>query len=239
MKLQKNTMPAKKMGFVHSFGPEGFEGIQARFNYRLYLNKRSEEEIFMALSQACRRKVRIAMKNNVEIKVCTKEMLPEFHKIMEVTGKRDNFNIRPLSYFEDFLDALGEHARLYIGFYNKIPYCGAISTNFAGKVCYVYGASDNNHRDVMPNYLMQWEMIRWAVETNCDVYDFQGVSGNLNPEGNPMFGLYQFKNGFNGQLDELCGEFDFIYKPFAQKFTDFAIDANDKLRNFKRHLRGK
>lgn len=35
---------ARDMGFVQSYGPDGFEGIQARFNYRLYLNGRTEDE---------------------------------------------------------------------------------------------------------------------------------------------------------------------------------------------------
>lgn len=111
--------------------------------------------------------------------------------------------MRPKAYFERMLEALGEHVRLYMGFYENAPVCGAITTNYAGKCCYVYGASDNVHRDVMPNYLMQWEMIKWAVETGCEVYDFQGVSGNLE-EGSHMYGLYQFKRGFNGRLDELA-----------------------------------
>ena len=28
------------------------------------------------------------------------------------------------------------------------------------------------------NYLLQWEMIKWAVESGCDIYDFRGVSGS-------------------------------------------------------------
>ncbi len=229
---------AKKMGFSHNYGPGGFEGVQARFNYRLYLNGRTEDELFMNLSQPCRRKIRIAMKNGVEIRVCSKNMLPDFYKLMEVTGKRDDFNIRPISYFERFLDSLNEHARLYMGFYNGQPVCGAISVNFAGKVCYVYGASDNNHRDVMPNYLMQWEMIKWAVETKCSIYDFQGVSGNLSPDNNPVFGLYQFKKSFNGQLDELAGEFNFVYSKRDKWLLETGIELNRILRKFKRRLKG-
>lgn len=227
---------AKRLGFTQSYGPDGFEGIQARFNYRLYLEGRSEEQLFMSISQSARRKVRIAQKNNVEVQACDASHLPEFHRIMQVTGERDGFNIRPIAYFERFLEALGEHARLYMGFYEGQAVCGAITTNFARKCCYVYGASDNVHRNVMPNYLMQWEMIRWAIETNCEVYDFQGVSGNLSPEDNPMYGLYQFKSGFNGTLDELAGEFDFVYRPLAQKMTDVAIAANDRLSQVKRKL---
>ena len=55
-------------------------------------------------------------------------------------------------------------------------------------------------------------MIQWAVECGCDIYDFRGVSGDLSPE-NPLYGLYLFKKGFSGQLTEFCGEFEKIYKP--------------------------
>ena len=227
---------AKSMGFTQSYGPDGFEGIQARFNYRLYLNGRSEEELLANLTQGTRRKVRIAMRSGVEVRPVGPEYLGEFERIMKTTGERDGFNTRPKEYFERMLEALGEHVRLYMGFYGSQPVCGAITTNYAGKVCYVYGASDNVHRDVMPNYLMQWEMIRWAVETKADIYDFQGISGNLE-EGSHMYGLYQFKRGFNGQIDELAGEFDYVYQPLKAKMVKRAISLNGTLRGIKKKLR--
>ena len=94
-------------------------------------------------------------------------------KVYQVTGQRDGFNTRPMSYFERMLDALGEQVRLYLCYYEGQPISGAITTNYAGKTCYVYGASDNAFRNVMPNHLMQWEMIQWAVDTGCVVYDFR------------------------------------------------------------------
>ena len=225
----------KDLGLKQSYGPDGFEGIQARFNYRLYLQGRSEEEILMNLTQGCRRKVRIAQRSGVEVRPVGQEHLDDCVRIMKVTGERDGFAVRPRAYFARMLEALGPHARLYMGFYQGEPVCGALSTNYAGKVCYVYGASDNVHRDVMPNYLMQWEMIRWAIQTNCTVYDFQGVSGDLT-EGGHMYGLYKFKRGFNGQLDELAGEFDKVYRPVSLRLVDAALAANDKMRRLKRKL---
>lgn len=228
---------AKEMGFKQFYGPDGFETIQARFNYRLYLNGRTEEELMANLTQQTRRNLRLAQRHGVEVKVCGKDMLDDFCRLMATTGERDGFNIRPKFYFERFLDALGEHARLYLAFYEGRAIAGAITTNFGNKTCYVYGASDNECRNVMPNYLVQWEMIRWAVEKGCDVYDFQGVSGNLSPEGNHMYGLYRFKKGFNGQLDELAGEFDYVYRPIRARLVDHAINLSDTLRKIKRKLR--
>ena len=87
------------------------------------------------------------------------------------------------------LEKLGEHCRLYLCYYkDQARLSGAVTVQYGGRTCYVYGASDNAHRNVMPNYLIQWEMIRWAVETGCTLYDFQGVSGNLD-ENSPMYGF--------------------------------------------------
>lgn len=226
---------AKSMGFTQNYGPDGFEGIQARFNYRLYLNGRTEEALLANLTQTTRRKVRIAMKNGVEVRPVGQEYLDDFVRIMQVTGERDGFNTRPKEYFERMLSALGENVRLYMGFYENLPVCGAITTNYAGKCCYVYGASDNLHREVMPNYLMQWEMIRWAVETGCQVYDFQGISGNFE-EGGHMYGLYQFKRGFNGQVDELAGEFVYAYQPLKQKLVEQAMNLKGTLGQLKKKV---
>ena len=219
----------KALGFRHSYGPEGFEGIQARFNYRLPLEGRDEAALLANFSQSVRRNIRKAEKAGVEIRVCGHEQVEEFAAIMQVTGERDGFAVRPKAYFDRLLDALGENVRLYGGFYEGKMISGAICTNYAGKACYVYGASDNSDRQVMPNYLMQWEMIRWALATGCRVYDFQGVSGNLDPNAH-MYGLYRVKSGFRGELDELAGEFDFVYRPAMKKLVDTAMEARKALR---------
>lgn len=212
----------KSIGFSHKTGGKNFGTIQARFNYRLYVNGRTEEEIFMDLTQKTRYNVRVAKRKGVEVRVVGEEYLDDFVRLMKTTGQRDGFNVRPKEYFKRMLDSLGEHARMYMSFYEDKPVSAAITTNYGGKTCYVYGASDNVYRNVMPNYLIQWEMIRWALETGCWVYDFQGVSGDLS-EDNPLYGLYRFKKGFNGTLDELAGEFDYIYNKQAQDIIDGII----------------
>lgn len=77
----------------------------------------------------------------------------------------------------------------------------------------------------MPNFLMQWKMIQDTVDLDCYMYDFRGVSGDLNPD-NPLYGLYKFKKGFNGKFVEFIGQFDvvidgFIYGMFKTVFPQF------------------
>lgn len=222
----------RALGYEYFKGGLNFETIQPRFNYRLFLNGRNEEQLFANLTQKTRYNCRLAMKKGVEIRVCGKEMLDEFVRLMSVTGERDGFNVRPKWYFEKFLDAHGENVRLYMAFYEGKAVSGAITTRYAGKTCYVYGASDNANRNVMPNYLIQWEMIKWAIEGGCSVYDFQGVSGDLS-EDNPLYGLYRFKRGFNGDLVELAGEFEIVFKPVVNKAVNAASGVREKVVKLK------
>lgn len=48
---------------------------------------------------------------------------------------------------------------------------------------------------------MQWKMIQEAVEKDCEKYNFYGVRP---VEGD---GVYNFKLGFRGKVEELLGTF--------------------------------
>ena len=165
-------------------------------------------------------------------------MLEDFTRIMKATGDRDGFITRPQSYFETMMDALGENARLYMAFWEDQPIAGTLAIHYGNKVWYLYGASANEHRNVMPNYQLQWEMIRWALETKSDIYDFRGVSGDLSPD-NPLYGLYLFKKGFGGDLVEFCGEFEMIYNKTADFIVNKALGTARTLRHKLKQLKNR
>lgn len=213
-------------------GPSGLECIQARFNYKLNIADRTADELFNNFHSKTRYNVRVAMKHNVESRLGTIADLDDFDRLMKKTGERDGFSTRNKPYFERFMTALGDHAKLYMCYYNGKAVSGAIYVSYAGKACYVYGASDNEHRNVMPNYLMQWEMIQQAKNEGCYIYDFQGVSGNIE-EGDAQYGLYRFKKGFNGELCEYAGEFSFLFKPFVDKMINTVQNARKLLKKIR------
>lgn len=118
----------------------------------------------------------------------------------------------------------------------EIYLSGSIYLYYGNKAWYLYGASDNTLRDTMPNFLMQWAMIQDSIDLGCSIYDFRGVSGDLNPE-NPLYGLYKFKKGFNGNFVEFIGEFDlvinsFIYNLYKKAFPKFK-EVRNKIMNKK------
>ena len=227
---------AKELGFTIK-DSKNFEGIQPRYVFRLYLSGRNEEELMASFHSKTRYNIRVAIKNGVVVKQMDKSAVKDFYKIMCETGTRDNFIIRTERYFSLLLDSLGENARLYMAYLNEKPIAGTIAIAYGNKVWYLYGASSNSYRNVMPNYLLQFEMIKWAVERNAEIYDFRGVSGDLSKD-NPLYGLYRFKKGFNGEFTEFVGELNYVFKPKTNKFANLLQSVYKKINRIRYHIKG-
>lgn len=130
------------------------------------------------------------------------------------TKKADSLKEQILK-LQDRVFALEEYDKDYIYL------SGAIYLFYGNKAWYLYGASKNDFRDTMPNFAMQWSMIQDSIDMGIDIYDFRGVSGDLD-ESNPLYGLYKFKKGFNGDFVEFIGEGDLIINKGVYKlFKDF------------------
>ncbi len=97
---------ARSMGFRRFTGGDGFETIQARFNYRLDLRGHTEETLLAHFTQKTRYNIRLAQKHGVRVRVEGAERLDDFMRLMEVTGRRGRFAGRAKCYFLRKLTAL-------------------------------------------------------------------------------------------------------------------------------------
>jgi lipid II:glycine glycyltransferase (peptidoglycan interpeptide bridge formation enzyme) len=131
------------------------------------------------------------------------------------TSRRDDFFIRPFAYYHDAWGAFVEAdlARLFLAKYEGEPLAGLIAFRFGQRAWYMYGASTEKHRNLMPNHLLQWEAIRWAKGEGCTVYDMWGAPDVLN-EDDPLWGVYRFKEGFGGQFVSHIGAYDYPVSRF-------------------------
>lgn len=190
------------------------EEIQPRYVFRLDTKGKTEDEIFKNFHSKTRYNIRLATKKGVTVKEGTREDLKDFHKIMVTTGIRDGFITRPLEYFERMYDCLGpEHMKILMAYYDGKPISGVIPIMYGNKTWYLYGASSNEHRNLMPNYLLQWEMIKIALSRKSDIYDLRGVPGIADNSN----GLFRFKKGFGAEYTEFIGEVYIPFKPFTYK----------------------
>lgn len=185
--------------------------IQPNHNMVLKIENKTQEELLKNFSEKTRYNVRLSKRKGVTVRYSRKEEdLKIFYEIYKVTTIRDKIGCRPYEYFKRMLDAYDEeHLRIYIAEHEGEALSAAIATNFGGELFYVYGASSNEKRNLMPNYAMQWAMMEWGLETNCKTYNFGGLL-SLNVDN----GLYKFKVGFCKEkgIEKYIGEIDKVYK---------------------------
>ncbi len=141
----------KSLGYTLRDPGKNFSGIQPRYVFRLYLDGRDEETVLGSSHSKTRYNIRVAERKGVEVKIVGKEEAGVFAKLMMETGVRDGFVVRSQDYFEKMLDHLGEHARLYMAYTAEgVPVAGTLAVHYGDKVWYLYGASSNAHRNLIP-----------------------------------------------------------------------------------------
>ena len=174
------------------------------------------------------------------------EIQPRFVFRLDIKGKTEEevmagfhqkFITRPLEYFEKMYDNMApDHMKVLLAYYDGKPISGVIPIFYGNKTWYLYGASSNEHRNLMPNYLLQWEMIKLAISRHDDIYDFRGVSGVVD-ENHPQYGLYRFKKGFGAKFTEFIGEIYIPFKPIHFRLYKFSEKTFRTLRQIKRNLK--
>jgi lipid II:glycine glycyltransferase (peptidoglycan interpeptide bridge formation enzyme) len=174
----------------------------------------SEEDWLTRMKQKTRYNIRLAMKNGVTVRTAALNDLPMLYNMYVETANRDGFIIRPQEYYLDvwtrFMQA--GMAEGLVAEYEGTPLAGLIYFHLGARAWYVYGMSKNLQREKMPNYLLQWEAMRAAHAKGCLVYDLWGAPDTFEP-GDPMFGVYRFKDGLGAEVVRTIGAWDYPVKP--------------------------
>ncbi len=200
------------------------QNIQPAATILINLND-TEDNILANMKQKTRYNIRLAERKDVAVSESTD--INRFYRLVQETSIRDGFGIHTKAYYQGTFDAFRPSGR-----------CQLLLAEFAGDVLaglmvffqgkrawYFYGASGSEHRDLMPNYLLQWEAIKWARSHGCQVYDLWGVPDedienletNFTKRSDGLWGVYRFKRGWGGQLMRSAGAWDRIYSPLFYK----------------------
>lgn len=212
------------------------EQIQFRNTILIDL-QRSEDELLASMKAKTRYNIRLAARKGVKVRIGGLNDLALFYEMYTETSRRDDFIIRPFVYYYDAWGAFIEAdlARLFLAEYEGEPLAGLIAFRFGQKAWYMYGASTDKHRHLMPNHLLQWEAMRWAKGEGCTVYDLWGAPDVLS-EDDPLWGVYRFKEGFGGQFVRHIGAYDYpVSQPLYWLYTVLMPRYLDLLR--ARHRR--
>ncbi len=194
------------------------------------------EALLAAMKSKWRYNIRLAGRRGVTVRPGTVEEIPLFHRMYAETAARDGFLIRPAAYYKEvwrrFMAA--GLAEMLLAEVEGEAVAGLILFFCGPTAWYLYGASTEKHRRSMPNHLLQWRAMERAKARGCTRYDLWGAP-DVFDESDGMWGVYRFKQGFNGQTVQGLGAFDYpVNRPLYWAFTT----ALPRLRAVWRRLRG-
>ena len=202
----------------------------------------TEEEILARMHSKWRYNIRLAEKKGVTIKrylgnsVNLSEKIDKFYELTKETNARDGNASHAKEYYLDLIKSSADEIdsgadvpviSLYIAEHEGEE-IAAIMTLFShDEAIYLYGASSNHKRNLMPNHLLQWTAMKDAKAYGSKYYDMYGMPPDGENENHPMHGLYMFKANFGGRIIHRIGSWDVPFKKIYNVYT-----CAEKMRAF-------
>jgi len=166
----------------------------------------------------------LAARKGVTVRPGDQGDLPALYSLMQETSQRDGFAIHSGEYYRQLWHIFGHQGtvRIFLANFQERLLAGIVVSAFGRRATYMYGASASEHRNLMPNHLLQWEAMKWAKAEGCTEYDLWGVPDEAGTEtakdrpqtrGSGLWGVYRFKQGFGGRLARYIGAWDYVYSP--------------------------
>jgi len=198
------------------------------------------EQILAEMKPKWRYNISLSEKKGVRVNTGGVQEIETFYSLLRETAARDGIAIHSIDYYKTLFEICAERnqngaasLRLYTATHEGDS-LAAIVVLFHGKIAtYLYGASSNIKRNLMPPYALQWRAMQDAKEAGCQYYDLFGIPPDENPD-HPMAGLYRFKTGFGGRIIHRSGSWDYPYKPAIYSLFNIAEALRKKLRDRKK-----
>ncbi len=178
----------------------------------------SEDDLLAAMKAKTRYNIRLAKRKGIVVCDGRPDEFPLMGEMYRATAVRDNFGIRPSAYYLDAWSSFYEAGmgHLLIAKHEDEPIAAVFLVQNGERSIYMYGASTHKERNRMPNYLLQWEAIRWSKAQGCTVYDFWGAPTEF-VESDQLWGVWRFKKGFQARVVRHIGAWDYAPRPFLYK----------------------
>ena len=139
-----------------------------------------------------------SLKENLEHQKELKDNSRKEKQLKELVLEQERFE-KKISVLEETIAEYGNEKIIAGGWYML----------YGREVNYLFGASYKQFMKYNSQYLLQYEMIKYAIDNGYKAFNFYGIDGNFD-EKSKGYGLFDFKRGFNACVHELVGEFDLV-----------------------------
>ena len=196
---------------------------QAKWQYVLELKGQTAEGLFNEFRSGHRWQIRRAEKDGVRVRELAEEELGILKAIAAEAGERHGFLDPELEYYRSMKEYFGKQVKFVVAEMpaaklrterekaegpevtvedgEMVPLAAAMFVNDGREMVYLYSGSARKYQKYGGAHLIQWEMIQEALATGCERYNFYGVRPVAGD------GVYKFKQGFRGHVEELLGTF--------------------------------
>ena len=94
----------------------------------------------------------------------------------------------------------------------------------------LFGGSYDKYMEFQSFYTIHWELIKYALHNGFEKYNFYGITGDFKDTKDELYGIYDFKRGFGGHVEEYIGEFDLIINKFMYLMYKYGFSLYKKLK---------
>jgi len=237
IQLEPNTINHQSSIINHGLRPS-FHPLFTKYTFILDLTK-TEEELLKNMHQKTRYNIRLSEKKGVVAKIDNSDIaFNEYLNLTRQTTKRQKFYAHNEEYHRLMWETLGNksnenfdqnrlQAHLLKAVYKKKILATYILFTFKDTIYYPYGASSNEHREVMASQMIMWEAIKFGKKLGISKFDMWGAANTPDPKpDDPYFGFHKFKAGFGANLVEFVGSYDLVINSLNYRLLAVA----DKIR---------
>ena len=212
------------------------------------------DAILAQMKSKWRYNIRLAVRKGVTVRELPPHELPLFQQLMDETGTRDSFVVHSADYYRAAYSLLTPRwGTFLLASFEGEPLASIAVFAVGSNAWYLWGASSNRHRNLMPNHALQWEAMRWAKARGCTRYDLWGVPDEIGaiatglwdggrsvvaaenlpvdvkalPAGD-LWGVFRFKQGFGGAVARTVGAWDMPLRRPAYRLYRGVLLAKDR-----------
>ena len=241
IQLEPNAVNGQ-LSIVNDQLRRSFHPLFTKYTFILDLTK-TEDELLKNMHQKTRYNIRLSEKKGVTVEIDNSDKaFEQYLKLTKQTTERQKFYAHGENYHKLMWETLRISnvksqmsnfdpnkltAHLLKAVYNKKVLVTYILFTFKDTLYYPYGASSDEHREVMASHLTMWEAIKFGKNLGLKKFDMWGAANVPDPKpNNEYFGFHRFKEGFGATLTEFVGSYDLVINPLNYRLLTVA----DKLR---------
>lgn len=177
--------------------------------------QKNDSTLWEGIDRKTRNLVRKAEKNDLTVIDGDESYIEEYYELVSETFSKSNGpRLLPVDFYKSIISNLKPKsmARFRVVKHDERLIAGAIFLCYKENIYFWSGASSHKHRNLAPNNLIQWDILRWARDEGYKYYDLVRIEPDRLP------GIAKFKEGWGGKSTDfyyafkISGVFKELYK---------------------------